>query len=90
MVKNRNCREASQLGAVGIALQLWVRQNFGTARDAAVDDRAGAVMDWALILAYAKVTVDQELLARNEYLAADNRILKAQLNGRPELSDAAA
>ena len=32
--------------------------------------------------------VDQELLARNEYLAADNRILKAQLKGRLRLSDA--
>ena len=30
----------------------------------------------------------QELLARNEYLAAENRILKAQLNGRLALSDA--
>ena len=32
-------------------------------------------------------TVDQELLARNEYLAAENRILKSQLNGRLRLSD---
>jgi hypothetical protein len=31
--------------------------------------------------------VDQGLLARNEYLAAENRIMKAQLNGRLELSD---
>ena len=30
----------------------------------------GAVMDWARILAYVTGTVDQELLARNEYLAA--------------------
>src|SRR6478609_3689094 len=45
-------------------------------------------MDWARILAYVTGTVDQELLARNEYLAAENRILKAQLNGRPKLSDA--
>ena len=42
----------------------------------------GAVMDWARILAYVTGTVDQELLARNEYLAAENRILKAQLNGQ--------
>src|SRR5215831_17956933 len=33
-------------------------------------------------------TVDQELLARNEYLAAENRILKAESNGRLKLSDA--
>jgi hypothetical protein len=29
----------------------------------------GAFMDWARILAYVTGTVDQELLARNEYLA---------------------
>ena len=32
-------------------------------------------------------TVDQELLLRNGYLAAENRILKAQLQKRPRLSD---
>src|SRR3984893_8056338 len=48
----------------------------------------GAVMDWARILAYVTGTVDQERLARNEYLAAENRILKAQLKGRLKLSDA--
>ena len=42
----------------------------------------------ARILAYVTGTVDQELLARNEYLAAENRILKAQLKGRLKLSDA--
>jgi putative transposase len=45
-------------------------------------------MDWARMLAYVIGTVDQELLARNEYLTAENRILKAQLNGRLKLSDA--
>src|SRR5438876_12355722 len=45
-------------------------------------------MDWARILAFVTGMVDQELLARNEYLAAENRILKAQLNGRLKLSDA--
>jgi putative transposase len=34
-------------------------------------------MDWALILAFVTGLVDQELLARLEYLAAENRILKA-------------
>ena len=29
-------------------------------------------MDWVRILAYLTGTVDQELLARNEYLAAEN------------------
>src|SRR6267142_6387648 len=45
-------------------------------------------MDWARTLACVTGTVDQELLARNEYLAAENRILKAQLDGRLTLSDA--
>src|SRR5215472_17177456 len=45
-------------------------------------------MDWARILAYVTGTVDQELLARMEYLVAENRILKAQLKGRLKLSDA--
>jgi hypothetical protein len=44
-------------------------------------------MDWARILAFVTGKVDQELLARNEYLAAENRILKAQLKGRLKLSD---
>jgi len=35
------------------------------------------VMDWARLLAYITGTVDQELLLRNEYLVAENRILKA-------------
>ena len=39
-------------------------------------------MDWARILAYVTGTVNQELLARNEYLAAENRIMKVQLKGR--------
>jgi putative transposase len=44
-------------------------------------------MDWARVLAYVTGTVDQELLARNEYLAAENRILKAQLRAQLKLSD---
>jgi len=45
-------------------------------------------MEWARILAYITGTVDQELLLRNEYLAAENRILRGQLKGRLRLSDA--
>jgi hypothetical protein len=45
-------------------------------------------MEWARVLAYITGTVDQELLLRNEYLAAENRILKAQLQARLRLSDA--
>ena len=44
-------------------------------------------MEWARILAYISGTVDQELLLRNEYLAAENRILRAQVKGRLLLSD---
>ena len=33
-------------------------------------------MDWARILAFVAGMVDQELLARIEYLATENRILK--------------
>jgi transposase InsO family protein len=40
------------------------------------------------MLAYITGTVDQELLLRNEYLAAENRILKAQIKGRLLLSEA--
>ena len=44
-------------------------------------------MDWMRILAYITGTVDQELLLRNEYLAAENRILRVQIKGRLLLSD---
>ena len=53
-----------------------------------VTDRRGELMEWARILAYITGTVDQQLLLRNEYLVAENRILKAQLQGRLRLSDA--
>ena len=45
-------------------------------------------MDWTRILAYITGTVDQELLLCNEYLAAENRILKAQLKTPLRLTDA--
>src|SRR5262249_39023934 len=45
-------------------------------------------MNWARVLVYVTGTVDQELLARNEYLVAENRILKAQLKARLKLSGA--
>ena len=47
-------------------------------------------MEWTRILAYITGTVDQELLLRNEYLAAENGILKAQLKGCLRLSDSNA
>src|ERR1700756_2712672 len=45
-------------------------------------------MIWARMLAYITGTVDQELLLRNEYLATENRILRAQIKGRLLLSHA--
>ena len=45
-------------------------------------------MDWRRLLAYIPGTVDQELLLRNEYPVAENRILKTQIKGRLLLSDA--
>jgi hypothetical protein len=38
-------------------------------------------MNWARIGAFVTGTMDEELLARIEYLAAENQILKAQLKG---------
>ena len=43
-------------------------------------------MDWRRVLAYITGTVDEELLLRNEYLAAENRILSEQLQGRLRLT----
>ena len=48
----------------------------------------GAFMDWARILAYITGTVDQELILLNEYLVAENRIIKAQLKTPLRLTDA--
>src|SRR5215469_5901295 len=42
---------------------------------------------WALLLAYVTGLINQELLLKNEYLAAENRILRAQLPARLRLSD---
>ena len=44
-------------------------------------------MEWPRLLAYITGRVDKELLVRNEYLAAENRILRAQIRGRLQLSD---
>ncbi|HNP27602.1 MAG: hypothetical protein KC592_18600 [Nitrospira sp.] len=44
-------------------------------------------MEWKTILAYITGTVDQELLLRNEYLVAENRLLRNQITGRVRLTD---
>ena len=42
---------------------------------------------WARLMAYVTGLVNQELLLQNEYLAAENRILRAHLLARLRLSD---
>src|SRR5258707_576253 len=44
-------------------------------------------MLWARLLAYVTGTTNEELLLRNEYLAAENRILRGQIKGRLLLSE---
>ena len=44
-------------------------------------------MDWKTLLAYISGSVDEELLLRNEYLVAENCILRDQIKGRLQLSD---
>jgi putative transposase len=43
--------------------------------------------NWARLLAYVTGLVNQELLLQNEYLAAENRILKGHLPLRVRLAD---
>jgi putative transposase len=43
--------------------------------------------NWARLLAFVTGQVNQELLLQNEYLAAENRILRAHLPNRLRLSD---
>ena len=45
-------------------------------------------MDWKILLAFVTGSVDEELLLRNEYLATENRILRHQIEGRVQLTDA--
>jgi hypothetical protein len=51
------------------------------------DLRKEAVLDWARMLAYVTGTVDQELLARNKYLAitATNTSDRSQKAGDPRV-----
>jgi hypothetical protein len=42
---------------------------------------------WARLLAYVTGLVNQQLLMQNEYLVAENRILRAQLPRRLRLTD---
>src|SRR5450755_4639145 len=44
-------------------------------------------MSWKRMLACVTGSVDEELLARNEYLVTENRILRGQIKGRLRLTD---
>ena len=45
-------------------------------------------MDWKMLLACITGSVEEELLLRNEYLVTENRILRHQIEGRVQLTDA--
>jgi len=45
-------------------------------------------MDWKTLLAYVTGSVDEQLLLRNEYLVTENRIMRRQIKGRMQLTDA--
>ena len=44
-------------------------------------------MDWKTMLSYISGSVDEELLLRNEYLVAENRVFGNQIQGRLRLTD---
>jgi hypothetical protein len=44
-------------------------------------------MDWKKLLGSISASVNDELRLRNAYLAAENRILRQQINGRVQLTD---
>jgi hypothetical protein len=80
MVKKLKLLEGAQLSHPGVAGPRVVRYVFWGDRRRSLRWRSKGVA-WARMLAYITGTVDQELLLRNEYLVAENRILKAQLKG---------
>ena len=45
-------------------------------------------MDWKTLLACITGSVEEHILLRNEYLAAENTIFRNQIKGRLHLSDA--
>src|SRR5499427_896051 len=46
------------------------------------------LMDWKTLLACITGSVDEQLLLRNEYVVEENRILRNQIAGRVQLTDA--
>src|SRR5215831_15801076 len=45
-------------------------------------------MDWKTLLACITGSVDEQLLLRNQYVVEENRILRNQIAGRVQLTDA--
>ena len=45
-------------------------------------------MDWKTLLACITGSVEEQLLLRNEYVVEENRILRNQIDGRVQLTDA--
>jgi hypothetical protein len=45
-------------------------------------------MDWKTLLACLTGSVEEQLLLRNEYVVEENRILRNQIDGRVQLTDA--
>src|SRR2546423_11363008 len=45
-------------------------------------------MDWKTLLACITGSVEEQLLLRNEYAVEENRILRKQIAGRVQLTDA--
>src|SRR5262245_28398170 len=90
MAKKLELQESWAVISAGVVSARVVRYVFGAINGAHCEPAGkwGRHMEWARILAYISGTVDQELLLRNEYLAAENQILRRQLKGRPKLSDA--
>src|SRR5262252_6601602 len=88
--KIRTARQVGQFMPLSVGSPRVVRYVFGVINGGHCEPAGhmGELMEWARILAYISGTVDQELLLRNEYLAAENQILRGQLKGRPKLSDA--
>src|SRR6266850_3933062 len=46
------------------------------------------LMDWKTLLACITGSVEEQLLLRNEYVVEENRILRNQIEGRVQLTDA--
>jgi len=68
---------------LGTIVPVWSKYSTDLRWCSAMRDR----FQWARLLAFVTGLVNQELLLRNEYLAAENRVLRAHLPSRLRLSD---